>query len=85
HWQIKPGYYLYRQKINIESRNASLGDWQLPKGKPHHDEFFGESEIYPQDISVPLTVTQNGSNPTLVVTYQGCAAAGFCYPPETKT
>ena len=84
-WQVKQGYYLYRQKISVEARDASLGAWQLPQGKPHRDEFFGDSEIYPQDItlSVPITATQH--TPTLVVTYQGCAAAGFCYPPETKT
>ncbi|SEQ13509.1 Thiol:disulfide interchange protein DsbD [Rosenbergiella nectarea] len=84
-WQVKQGYYLYRQKISVEAHDASLGAWQLPQGKPHRDEFFGDSEIYPQDIvlSLPLTATQH--NPTLVVTYQGCAAAGFCYPPETKT
>lgn len=84
-WQVKQGYYLYRQKISVEARDASLGSWQLPQGKPHRDEFFGDSEIYPQDItlSVPITATQH--TPTLIVTYQGCAAAGFCYPPETKT
>ncbi len=85
HWQVKPGYYLYRQKISIEPRNAALSQWQLPQGQPHHDEFFGDSEIYPQTINLPLTVTHTQENPTLVVSYQGCAAAGFCYPPETKT
>lgn len=84
-WQVKQGYYLYRQKISVEAHNASLGAWQLPQGKPHRDEFFGDSEIYPQDIALPLTITGTHSTPTLVVTYQGCAAAGFCYPPETKT
>ena len=85
HWQVKSGYYLYRQKISIEPHNAALSPWQLPKGQPHHDEFFGDSEIYPQTIDLPLTVTRTQENPTLVVSYQGCAAAGFCYPPETKT
>jgi thiol:disulfide interchange protein len=33
----------------------------------------------------PVTVNQAKSGATLTVTYQGCADAGFCYPPETKT
>ena len=85
HWQVKQGYYLYRQKITVVARHATLAPWQLPAGKAHHDEFFGDSEIYPQDVTLPLTLTNTLDTPTLVVTYQGCAAAGFCYPPETKT
>jgi thiol:disulfide interchange protein DsbD len=31
-----------------------------------------------------VTVNQADKGATLTVTYQGCADAGFCYPPETK-
>jgi thiol:disulfide interchange protein DsbD len=33
---------------------------------------------------VPVTVKQADKGATLTVTWQGCADAGFCYPPETK-
>jgi thiol:disulfide interchange protein DsbD len=33
---------------------------------------------------VPVTVKQADKDATLTVTWQGCADAGFCYPPETK-
>ncbi|OJF19590.1 protein-disulfide reductase DsbD, partial [Escherichia coli] len=36
-------------------------------------------------LNVPVTVNQAAAGATLTVTYQGCADAGFCYPPETKT
>ena len=36
-------------------------------------------------MNIPVTVNQAASGATLTVTYQGCADAGFCYPPETKT
>lgn len=49
-----------------------------------HDEFYGKSEIYRQRLTLPITLTQAGKAATLTVTYQGCADAGFCYPPETK-
>ncbi|PIJ52096.1 protein-disulfide reductase DsbD [Erwinia sp. OLTSP20] len=84
-WQVKPGYYLYRQQIHITPHNARLADWSLPKGQPHEDEFYGKTEIFPQDLTLPLTVQQAQQGATLEITYQGCAAAGFCYPPETRS
>ncbi|EOI5776723.1 protein-disulfide reductase DsbD [Cronobacter malonaticus] len=84
-WQIKPGYYLYRQQIRVTPASASVAPLVLPTGEPHEDEFFGKSEIYRDALSVPVTLKQASPGATLSVTYQGCAAAGFCYPPETRT
>ncbi|MBP2169469.1 thiol:disulfide interchange protein DsbD [Erwinia toletana] len=83
-WQVKPGYYLYRQQISIEPHAARLAAYTLPTGKAHEDEFYGKTEIYPDDITLPLTLLQADGDATLRVTYQGCAAAGFCYPPESR-
>ncbi|AMG57245.1 protein-disulfide reductase DsbD [Pantoea vagans] len=85
HWKVKSGYYLYRQQIHITPQNATIAPLMLPAGQPHEDEFFGKSEIYPQDLTLPVTLKQAGPDATLSVTYQGCAAAGFCYPPETRS
>ncbi|MEN4635400.1 protein-disulfide reductase DsbD [Pantoea agglomerans] len=84
-WKVKSGYYLYRQQIHITPQNATIAPLTLPAGQPHEDEFFGKSEIYPQDLTLPVTLQQAASGATLSVTYQGCAAAGFCYPPETRS
>ena len=83
-WQIKEGYYLYRQQIKITPAQADVGPLPLPEGESHEDEFFGKSEIYRQRLNLPVTVSQAAKGATLTVTYQGCADAGFCYPPETK-
>ncbi|MGK3225488.1 protein-disulfide reductase DsbD [Enterobacter soli] len=83
-WQVKDGYYLYRKQVSITPAQANIGPLQLPKGEWHEDEFYGKSEIYRQRLSVPVTVNQADKGATLTVTYQGCADAGFCYPPETK-
>jgi len=85
HWKVKSGYYLYRQQIHITPQKATMAPLTLPAGQPHEDEFFGKSEIYPQDLTLPVTLQQAGPDATLSVTYQGCAAAGFCYPPETRS
>ena len=83
-WQVKEGYYLYRKQVSITPEQASVGALQLPAGEWHEDEFYGKSEIYRQGLRVPVTVNQADKGATLTVTYQGCADAGFCYPPETK-
>lgn len=83
-WHIKDGYYLYRKQITLTTKDAAIVDPSLPPGEWHEDEFYGKSEIYRQRLMLPITLTQAGKAATLTVTYQGCADAGFCYPPETK-
>ncbi len=84
-WQVKDGYYLYRKQVQVTPTNASIAPLQMPNGEWHSDEFYGKSEIYRHSLTVPVTLTQANAGATLTVTYQGCADAGFCYPPETKT
>ncbi|HDM8039679.1 TPA: protein-disulfide reductase DsbD [Vibrio fluvialis] len=83
-WQVKDGYYLYQDRISISADNVTLGDYQLQQGQPYHDEFFGDVTIYttPLSVTLPLSDYQDGAR--LIVQYQGCAKAGFCYPPETR-
>ncbi|EPH9825550.1 protein-disulfide reductase DsbD [Klebsiella aerogenes] len=83
-WHIKDGYYLYRKQITLTTKDAAIVAPSLPPGEWHEDEFYGKSEIYRQRLMLPITLTQAGKAATLTVTYQGCADAGFCYPPETK-
>ena len=83
-WHIKDGYYLYRKQITLTTKDAAIVEPSLPPGEWHEDEFYGKSEIYRQRLMLPITLTQAGKAATLTVTYQGCADAGFCYPPETK-
>ena len=84
-WQVKDGYYLYRKQISITPSQAEIAEVRLPAGVWHEDEFYGKSEIYRKRLNIPVIVNQATSGATLTVTYQGCADAGFCYPPETKT
>ena len=83
-WQVKADYYLYQERISISGEKVTLGDISMREGQPHNDEFFGAVHIYtePLFLEVPLEDYQTGSR--LIVQYQGCAKAGFCYPPETR-
>lgn len=83
-WEVQPGYYLYRQQIRLEPENARITPPALPKGESHEDEFFGKTEIYRHGLKLTLPLAEVRAGGALSVTYQGCADAGFCYPPETK-
>ncbi|WP_426211322.1 protein-disulfide reductase DsbD [Pseudomonas sp. TWR2-1-1] len=81
------GYYLYRHKFAFKTEPAdiALGTPQLPPGEQKHDEYFGDIEVYHGILDVDIPRPANDSRPfTLVVTYQGCADKGLCYPPETE-
>ncbi len=83
-WQVKDGYYLYQDRISISSENVVLEDYQLVEGEPYHDEFFGDVTIYTSPLSVELPLNHWQLGARIIVQYQGCAKAGFCYPPETR-
>ena len=89
-WEIAKGYYLYREKIQLELTNAAgikLGNYSIPNGTPGHDEAFGQVEIFHNELGFDLPVIRTNSAAqtiTLQAKYQGCADRGVCYPPMTK-
>ncbi|MCC6717279.1 MAG: protein-disulfide reductase DsbD [Acetobacteraceae bacterium] len=89
-WVIADRYYLYRDRIKVKTDTPGvvLGKTDFPPGILKNDEYFGEQVIYHGELSarVPLSRAAGGAQPlALAVTYQGCAEAGLCYPPITKT
>lgn len=91
-WQIAKDYYLYRNKFAFALHDASgvtLANYTLPPGVSKVDETFGRSEVYYNEVAVelPLVRTDNAASRTITLEtrYQGCANAGLCYPPITKT
>ncbi|MFJ5298329.1 protein-disulfide reductase DsbD [Pseudomonas sp. NPDC088368] len=80
------GYYLYRHRFQFRTEPADvLGAAQLPDGEKKHDEYFGDVEVYHGILDINLPRKAGDTRPfTLVVTYQGCADKGLCYPPETQ-
>lgn len=83
-WQIKEGYYLYQERLSIHVEKAQLGEYSLPDGLPYQDEFFGDVIIYDSPLSLVLPLSDYQAGAQLIIEYQGCAKAGFCYPPETR-
>jgi thiol:disulfide interchange protein DsbD len=88
-WVVHEGYYLYKSRMKVASSSAQvqLGTPNLPQGEMKTDEYFGEQEVYHDDVvvTVPVARAPGGALELPVdVTYQGCADAGLCYPPITK-
>jgi thiol:disulfide interchange protein DsbD len=88
-WQVAPGYYLYRHRVSAKTATPGfvLGEIAMPDGKKKTDEFFGDVEVYYDLLTatVPVTRPDGASSFDLEVSYQGCADAGLCYPPVTRT
>lgn len=84
HWTIAPGYYLYKDKFTLSAvinGETVLLSLQLPTATAHSDEFFGDVEVYFEDVVAQVDLqglTLHGEH-TLMLKYQGCAEAGFCY------
>ncbi len=82
-WHIADGYYLYKKEISVVAEKGKVGELQFPPGEMHQDEFFGNVEIFRDELNVNATLENAIADDKITVTYQGCTT-GFCYPPEEK-
>ncbi|MGZ8261263.1 MAG: cytochrome c biogenesis protein CcdA, partial [Caldimonas sp.] len=79
---IAPNYYLYREQFKFVAKGATLGTPVIPPGKVKYDETFQKDvETYRNAMTIVVPVEQAGAEFRLLVTSQGCADAGLCYPP----
>ncbi|GHA29553.1 protein-disulfide reductase DsbD domain-containing protein [Oceanisphaera arctica] len=78
---MPPGYYLYRHRLSVSPHNASFGDWDLPTGTPHEDEYFGKTQVYYQKLELTIPLQQVESDGRTEISYQGCTS-GLCYAPQ---
>ncbi|KFN45543.1 protein-disulfide reductase DsbD family protein [Arenimonas metalli] len=89
HWEIAPGYYLYRHRTGVELVEGGFksNPLELPDGEAYTDEFFGDVETYRNQLTAVLTgaTADDATALRFKVKYQGCADVGVCYPPHTKT
>ena len=89
-WNTHEGYYLYKDKIKLstDTPGVRIEPPALPPGEVKNDEFFGRLEVYHKPIRATAKIVREDPSVrafTLTARYQGCADAGVCYPPITKT
>ncbi|MCB1648684.1 MAG: protein-disulfide reductase DsbD N-terminal domain-containing protein [Pseudomonadales bacterium] len=83
-WQIAPDYYMYQDKFAfslLHNGNPVSSTPTLPQAVPHNDEYFGDVQVYFHEVTarLPLPTTDTSGQWTLLLEFQGCAEAGFCY------
>ena len=86
YWQITEGYYLYQHAFKVSATGTGSAeelDVTFPPALAKTDEFFGDVSVYYGEADLLVTLPDSTDTLTLAVTYQGCADAGLCYPPET--
>ena len=87
-WVIAPEYYLYRHAFKVQASDAEsaiAANLVIPDGLAKTDEFFGDVEVYYDALEARVNLETATELAQIKVTYQGCADAGLCYPPETKS
>jgi len=85
-FDVKDGYYLYREKLRFELKDteARVQEAILPSGEEKDDPYFGIQQILHQPFEVRLLLDRPLTGPAVLSAgYQGCAEAGLCYPPQT--
>ena len=81
HWQITDQYYLYKKRFKFEGLDPAQTP-ELPQGQEHSDEFFGATQVYRNSLELLIPAGASGQ---VKVSWQGCADAGLCYPPQSQT
>jgi thiol:disulfide interchange protein DsbD len=84
HWDIQPGYYLYRKSIKLTDTTGQELALTLPPALEITDEYFGMVEVYYENLDIEVAVAAPDSKVQLLLEYQGCAEALYCYPPQHK-
>ncbi len=88
-WHIEPGYYLYQNKIQVETSatDATLAPLRFnSQAEQKDDPSFGMVDVFHNRIEATQAISANTTAPIeLTLTYQGCAEAGLCYPPQRQT
>lgn len=88
-WDIAPEHYLYKSRISVTPVSADIRLGELTFERPGvitNDEFFGEMAVFYDPIQArqPIQLPPGVTEAQLQVSYQGCASAGLCYPPQTR-
>ncbi|MCK7544233.1 protein-disulfide reductase DsbD [Marinobacter bryozoorum] len=88
-WDTAPEHYLYKERIEVtavtEGVTVSDPEFSLA-GVETEDPYFGTVNVFyePVEAKIDLALPEGTREATLQVTYQGCAEAGLCYPPQTR-
>lgn len=83
-WQIAPDYYLYRHRFIVKQLpDNTPTKLDIPDGLAKKDSYFGDVEVYYQQAVLTIPLEATATQGVYSISFQGCADAGLCYPPQT--
>ncbi len=85
-WDIEDGYYIYRKSFSLKAKNnIKLEAPIIPTGLKIEDEFFGEVEVFYNQLLIRVPFDSPAPNKLLELelNYQGCSEGRYCYPMQT--
>lgn len=85
-FKIAPGAYIYKDSLKAVTAGSSIECTlaPLPAASAHQDA-FGVREVYFEDFRVEVLILNSSEGEMLKLEYQGCDAAGICYPPSSES
>lgn len=89
-FEITPGHYVYKDKLKLKLPSGVRAS-SFTFSQPSHtinDPNFGKVAIFDQPQVTATATLINNTSQTIAsqatVTWQGCAKAGLCYPPQKE-
>ena len=75
---IADGTYLYDDRTIVQNDAGDILKTERSQPELYDDPLFGPTPIH----KTHLRMTVSNAPDLMVLTYQGCADIGFCYPPQ---
>lgn len=82
-FNVAPGYALYKERLSVKSEMVARVE--KPAGIVHNDEYLGPMELYRERAVIRVVPKKPWAPLELQLKSQGCADAGVCYNPVTRT
>lgn len=84
HWNIAPEYYLYQERFTFY-QGATQFSPRYSDAILKYDELFErETLLHYESARIEIDLTDISETENFIISYQGCADAGLCYPPESR-
>lgn len=86
-FRITPEHYIYKDKLKLALPDGvAMGGWQFDSTPSMIDDpEFGRVAVFEHDVVATVKLTNQRAtafDESIKLTWQGCAKAGLCYPPE---
>lgn len=84
-FKVTDGHYIYKDKLTLKLPDGVTAEsWQFDKPSTMVDDpEFGKVAVFEEDVVATAKLNSKMAvDGTATLTWQGCAKAGLCYPPE---